>query len=225
MKKIIIPTILVLLSAAVVYMFIAYKPGVKPVYYQSFPQITQTVSPPSQRIVETLGYDYSTNMVVANLLSLTPTTVSYNLISKDIGQLYYDKVSEDLRFNDGNYPAGIKFVFGKFADDVISITPASDTVNFPPLRDNYAFGVVYHVAYDSINADSCTIRFQETYNADSTYLDLSSVYPYSLPQVPTTIDFTQAVALKYQRAIIDYGGTDIATIGTASVSREINVLP
>lgn len=228
MKKFITPTVLVLLSAAVVYMFIAYKPGVKPIYYQSFPQITQTVSPPSTgRIAETSGYDYSTNLIVGNILGFTPTTVSYSLISKDIGQAYYDKISEDLRFADGNYPAGVKFVFGKYANDTITINTTQDTVNFPPLLGTYAYNVTFKVMYDSINAAGCTINFQQTFHIDSTYLGLSdSFFPQTLATGESNLEYVTPAALKFQRAIVDWiGTTQTATVGNIIIEREITVLP
>ena len=228
MKKAILPTVVSILTVAVVYMFIAYKPGVKPIYNQSFPQITVQSGPTKDRMIETSGFDYSTNLVVGNMLQFYPATVNYSLgLGKDIGQMYYDKISEKLRFWDGNYTAGTKVAFGKYAADVITINTSQDTVDFPPLFTPFAYSTHIIVTSDTINIAGCTFDIQETFNADSTYNSInSSLMPFTLGQQIVNLTFPCATILKYQRAIVDWTTvTDTATLGTVTFTRYINLIP
>jgi hypothetical protein len=118
MKKYIIPSLLVVYAAALIYMFVQYKPGVKVVYEQTFPQIVN--QPTQDKIVQGTGVDYSNNLVVGNILQFTPTTVKYNTgLSWGIGQVYYDAVNSALRFSDGNSAAGLEFVFKNFGGNLV----------------------------------------------------------------------------------------------------------
>jgi hypothetical protein len=216
--KILIP-ILGVFAAAIVYLFIAYKPGVKqPVYYQNSISV-----PVQERLIETSGVDYATNLVVDNIMQFTPTTAQYNLgLPRDIFQLYYDKVNEDFRGWDGNYPEGVKVVFGKFADDVITITTSQDTVYFPMLLDDFAYNVAFKVTSDTIDALAATVNIQQVDHADSTYVGINdSVFPYTIPSGETELKFVGTTALRYQRAIIDW---DTASMGTITIAREITTL-
>lgn len=228
MKKAILPTVVSILAVAVVYMFIAYKPGVKPVYNQSFPQITVQSAPAKDRMIETSGFDYSTNLVVGNMLHFVPTTVNYSLgLGKDIGQMYYDKVTEKLRFWDGNYADGSKVAFGRYATEVITINTSQDTVYFPPLFGDFHYSGRIEVTSDTINIAGCTFDIQETFNEDSTYNSInSSLMPYTLGQQINDLTFLRSAGLKYQRAIVDWTTvTDTATLGTVTFTRYIDLLP
>jgi hypothetical protein len=212
MKKIILIPILIVYAIAIAVVAIVCRPGVKEVTYeQSFPQITQ------QTVVQSPAV-----RSVSDAVMFYPTTIG-GTYSSTIGMSWYDEVNEDLRFIDGNYPTGIKFVFGKYADDVITINTSQDTVEFPPLMGDYAFDVVFKLLCDTINADSVTINFQHTYDIDSTWVGVNdSFFPYTLSQGASDINFIVGSVYKHQLAIINWSG---ATVGTASIPREINQLP
>ena len=211
MRKYIVPGILVVYAAALMFLYFHCQPGVKPIYYQTFPQITS--QQPQERIIETQGDDYSTNFVVGNKLQFTPVpTVSHTLLGADIGQVWYDATNSALRFIDGN-TSGVQFAMGQFGSDIIYIrTVANDTVYFPELFDNYAFNVDYIMSVDTVNSADATITLEETYHADSTYTSQSSsVFPFTLSET-SGITFLANSIMKYNRAVVAIGTADTIAI-------------
>jgi len=111
---------------------------------------------------------------------------------------------------------------GALEDDTITIATTQDTVSFPALDDDWSYLQSFTVKYDTINAADCTVNFQQTCHADSTYLGVNdSVFPYTLPwEGDSETNFINVTGLKYQRAIIDWGSV---TAGTIRIIRKIKI--
>jgi len=73
MKKYIIPLVLVVYAAALIYMFIQYKPGVKIVYQQTFPTVIN--QPVKERLIQGTWSDYSNIFVVGSKLHPGSTAI------------------------------------------------------------------------------------------------------------------------------------------------------
>lgn len=219
MKKFIIPIAIIIEAALLTYVLIEYRPGVRPIYNQSYPQVTVNSQVPiiGSRTV-TGAYDYLT----VGELELTPIYPPQYAINE--GKLWFDAYHDELRFQGGDYEGGQTIPRGKFMVDTLTFVASEndDTLEFPELV-NIGFDVEYGLVSDTLNSAAVTFTLQDMSRADTGYVSMSSsVFPYTLLQKDEDKTFVcEAVAHK-NRGIVDFDTTS-NTGAKVKVWRKIHI--
>lgn len=143
------------------------------------------------------------NLRVRNKINLKPVRpADHKKFKQEFGDLYVDAVDSTFYLYDGKRLVAIPK--GDPGYNELTITYPEDTVSFDPLTNYFAFGIVTEVTSSNLNATDATIKFEETYNMDSSYVYNSSVFPYTIDG-NKVIRFLDDTALQYTRVIIDWG--------------------
>jgi hypothetical protein len=200
MKKLIIPILAILALGLAVFNTFTIR-NVKPVTIS--PTSVHVVQP---KLVEQTGYDYSNNLLIGNKLIFSPvesgTNISY---PKTIGQMWLDGASGHLRYWDGNSNTGVQVVTGQEESNIINFRYTdTDSANFPPLIEEYGWGVDYTLVIDSLEGSGATITFKQTHQKDSTYANMNeTIFPFTIAL--GTQKFYAYGILRYQKIVIAKG--------------------